>query len=680
MNKTLLLSIFFLGLLCATAPAQSTSPNKRFEEAVRLEAEGEKRQAFDVWTSLASDFPENGNFQYRAGLAHLESFNQQVGSLSYLKRAEDIGTSEKYNPISPQEEKSPITVYFYLGKAHHLNYNLDEAKVYYEKFMDTAPSKHFLFSDAALGVQQVGHAKTITAKPVAFNITNLSDTINSPYPDYSPVISIDENSIFYTSRRLRADSSNIAILDRNTGGYYDDIYVSYKDRRGNWQKPEILNINSDIHTATMNVAANGQTLYIYRDEDGGSIFESSLVGETWTTPVKLPAPINSSAWETHIAATVDGQTVYFVSDRKGGLGGRDIWRSRKLPDNTWGEAYNMGPTLNTSYEEDAVFISPDENTLYFSSQGHTSIGGFDVFSSTKDAEGNWREPVNIGYPINTTDDDIFFVTSADGKRAYFSSFRKEGYGEKDIYILDLPEPQEVKLALLKGIIIPAPGDELPKDISIAVTNKATMETSYYSPRARDGVFVAILPPCFDYSVEYLIDGDVAGTDSFSVDCESAYREIEKTLLLNPVLLGDKGKTVFVSTTTEANEPISFKKFFGYNGNEVALEEVIFRDFMNNLKVKTIKHGSVEITLVGSASKVPTKTFVRNQVLADLRANNAKERILNFAKELQIDPTDLVFKIVEGKVQGPNYKGDYLKNKDIYRNFQYVEVIAKYRIP
>ncbi|MGK0251892.1 MAG: hypothetical protein ACI81G_001330, partial [Gammaproteobacteria bacterium] len=155
MNKTLLLSIFFLGLFCATAPAQNPSPNKRFEEAVRLEAEGEKRQAFDVWTSLASDFPENGNFQYRAGLAHLESFNQQVGSLSYLKRAEDIGTSEKYNPISPQEDKSPITVYFHLGKAHHLNYNLDEAKVYYEKFMDTAPSKHFLFSDAALGVQQV---------------------------------------------------------------------------------------------------------------------------------------------------------------------------------------------------------------------------------------------------------------------------------------------------------------------------------------------------------------------------------------------------------------------------------------------------------------------------------------------------------------------------------------------
>ncbi|MCZ4409581.1 hypothetical protein O3Q51_12220 [Cryomorphaceae bacterium 1068] len=676
MNRTLLLSTFFLGLFCATASAQSLSYNQRFEEAIRLEAEGEKRQAFDVWTSLASDFPENGNLQYRAGLAHLQSFNQQAGALPYLKLAEGIGTDGKYDPISPQEKKSPITLYFYLGKAHHLNYNLDEAELYYEKFTKIAPAKHFLFDDAILGIQQVENAKEITANPVAFNIQNLGDTINTPYPDYSPVISIDENSIFYTSRRLRADSSNINILDRNTGGYYDDIYVSYKDRRGNWQEPELLNINSDIHTATMNVSPNGQTLYIYRDEDGGSIYESTLVGETWTSPIKLPAPINSSAWETHLAATADGSTVYFVSNRKGGLGGRDIWRSKKLPDGTWGEAYNMGAILNTQYEEDAVFISPDENTLYFSSQGHNSIGGFDVFSTTKDTEGNWGTPKNIGYPINTTDDDVFFVTSADGKRAYFSSFRKEGYGEKDIYLLDLPEPQEVRLALLKGVIIPAPGEKLPKDISVAVTNKQTMETSFYTPRERDGNFIAILPPCFDYDVEYFIDGNTAGTDSFSVDCESAYREIEKILLLNPVLVGSDGKSIFVSTTTEDNEPATFKKFFGYNANEVAMEEEIFKNFMKQLKLKAAKNGTVEITIVGSASQVPTKTFGRNKVLADLRASNAKERILNVAKELEIDPDVIVFKTVEGKVQGPTYKGDFLENEDTYRKFQYVEVTAK----
>lgn len=676
MKRLLPLSFCILVFICLDVSAQRQPLNKQFEEAVRLEAEGEKRQALDIWTALASEFPENGNVQYRAGVAYLESFNQKSGALPFLKRAEELGVDKNYNPISPQEKKSPITVYFYLGKAHHLNYNLDRARSYYEKFTEVAPAKHFLFDDAVLGIQQTENAKIITANPVEFNISNLGDTINSSYPDYSPVISIDENSIFYTSRRLRADSSNLSIIDRSTGGYYEDIYVSYRNREGQWQEPELLNINLDVHTATMNVSPNGQTLYIYRDDEGGSIYESTLVGESWTAPLKLDPPINSGAWETHLAATADGQTVYFISDRKNGLGGRDIWRSKKLPDNSWGEAYNMGAQLNTEYAEDAVFISPDENTLYFSSQGHNSIGGFDVFSSTKDADGNWAKPKNIGYPINTTDDDIFFVTSADGKRAYFSSFREEGFGEKDIYVLELPEPQEVKLALLKGVIIPAPGNELPKDIAVAVTNEGTAETTFYTPRVRDGNFIAILPPCFDYSVEYLIDGNTAGIDSFSIDCESAYREIEKTLLLNPALVDEDGKTVFVSTTTEENKPASFKKFFGYNVNELVQEEELFQNFMKNIKFKIAKQGSAEITITGSASKVPTKTFGRNQVLADLRAENAKQRILKSSKALEIDPDSLNFNYVIGKVQGPDYKGDYLKNKDVYRNFQYVELIAK----
>ncbi|MGB6037155.1 MAG: hypothetical protein WBG42_12860, partial [Cryomorphaceae bacterium] len=125
--------------------------NKSFEEAIRLESEGEKRQAFDIWTSLAAEYPENGNLQYRAGMAHLESFNQKAGALPFLKRAEEIGTDPKYNPITPQEKKSPITLYFYLGKAYHLNYNLEKAELYYEKFTQVAPSKHFLFADAVLG-------------------------------------------------------------------------------------------------------------------------------------------------------------------------------------------------------------------------------------------------------------------------------------------------------------------------------------------------------------------------------------------------------------------------------------------------------------------------------------------------------------------------------------------------
>lgn len=667
---------FILLFFSWAVSAQDASFAKRFEEGIQLEDEGEKNQAFEIWRSLARDFSTNGNVQYRAGVAHLNSFNLKKAALPYLERAETIGINEKYDPLSPWEEKSPITLYYYLGKAYHLNYKLDDAEIYYRKFMEAAPAKHFLFPDADLGVRQVANARKLIAEPVEFNIENMGGVINTEYPDYSPVISIDENALFYTSRRLRPDSSNLNITDRTSGLYFDDIYVSYRDRKGNWQEPELLNINTDEHSATMNVSPNGQVLYIYKNDEGGSIYESTLVGETWTDPLKLTDKINTEAWETHLAITSDGNTIYFISNRKGGEGGRDIWRVKKLPDGEWSDALNMGPTLNTPYEEDAVFISPDENTLYFSSQGHNSMGGFDVFFSVKDEDGNWSEPRNLGYPINTVDDDVFFVTSADGKRAYFSSFREEGFGEKDIYVIDLPEPQEVRLALLKGFIIPAPGEKLPPDITVTVTNLGTMESTVHTPRQRDGTFVAILPPCYDYSVEYMIGVEPAGVDSFSIDCESAYQEIEKTLLLNPVLLGEGGRTAVVSSSQGEGKPAEFQRYFGYNENIMAVEEELFRDFMGNVKRIQEEKGSVSISVTGSASRVPTRTFGSNQNLADIRASNAKERILKYAEEFSIDVDKIEFVNVEGKVQGPEYRGDYKSGIEKYRPHQYVRLIAE----
>lgn len=673
--KTSLFVIFLLLAPCLTQ-GQEASYAERFAEGVQLEDEGESGRAFAVWTDLASDFPDNGNVQYRAGVAHLNSFNMKKAALPYLRRAEELGVDKNYNPLSPQEKKSPITLYYYLGKAYHLNYKLDKAENYYRQFLDVAASKHFLYDEASLGLRQVENAKDLMAQPVEFDIENMGETINSQFPDYSPVISIDENALFFTSRRLRPDSSNLDLIDINSRGYYDDIYVSYRDRKGNWQEPELLNINTNDHSATMNVSPNGQVLYVYRDEEGGSIYESTLVGETWTEPVKMTDKINSKAWETHLAITADRNTIYFISNREGGIGGRDIWRVKKLPDGEWSEAMNMGPVLNTPHEEDAVFISPDQKTLYFSSQGHTSMGGFDVFSTVKGEDGNWLPPKNIGYPINTADDDVFFVTSADGKRAYFSSVRDEGFGEKDIYQIDLPEPQEVKLALLKGFIIPAPGESLPDDIMVSVTNLGTNETGTYTPRQRDGVFVAILPPCYDYAVEYLIDGETAGVDSFSVDCESAYQEIEKTLLLNPVLLGEGGNTAVVSKSEGAGKPAEFKRFFGYNENLLAIEEDIFRDFMGNVKRIFEEKGKVTVRVTGSASKVPTKTYGSNQKLADLRAQNAKERILKYADEFGIAKEKIIFTEVEGLVQGPDYRGDFKTGKEKYREHQFVRLMAE----
>lgn len=674
-------------LLCFSGVAQEDNFNTRFGEAVKLSEENELEMARRIWTGLAKNYPNNGNVNYRAGMAMLNAGSNKTAALPYFKTAEEIGISRNYDIFSPQEKKSPVELYYHLGLAYHLNYKFAEAEESFEKFLGKSGKKHFLRPRAELGIQHARNARELIDNRVDYEIVNLGPVINSAFPDFSPVISVDENALFFTSSRIRSDSSNIARRDRTTGEYFNDIYVSYKDRRGEWQAPELLEINEPEHTATVNVSADGQTLYIYRDDNGiGNIYESKLVGETWTEPRMLGGGINTDNWETHLSMTVDEQTAYFVSNRPGGIGERDIYRVKKLPTGKWSKAQNLGTVINTPYNEDAVFITPDGKTMYFSSEGHNSMGGFDVFSSQLDEEsGEWSAPVNIGYPINTTDDDVFFVTSADGRRAYYSSVKETGFGEKDIYIVKLPGDREVTLALLTGKILAAEGTEIPADISVLVTNKETRQSENYTPRSRDGAFVAILPPCHRYEIEYISRDVTLATDTFSIDCDIAYQEVYKELMLNPLriekdgtatVIRDAAGEMIVRAETDAAEPATFRRLFGYNEVSTAAEEEVFKVFMNRLKELADTKEKVNIEVTGSASKVPTRKYGSNKKLAELRVNDAVKRVMRYASQMGISEAQLNFTKKEAVVSGPAYSGDFKSGKDNYRQFQYIDIKAE----
>lgn len=669
------LALFALGMsLPAIVLCQSESFFEKFQEANRLDEEAELNQAFEIWTSLASQEPNNANVNYKAGRAYLNTGSMKGAALPFLERAVKGKIDKNYDPFSPFEKNVPVEVYYYYAKALHLNYKLDKAEEYYEKFMMTSPGKHFLYPRATRGTEEIANARQLMKSPVEFEIENLGPTINTQYPDYAPVISVDENALFFTSARLRKDRSNEDITDRATGYYLDDIYVSYKDRDGNWQEPELLSISDLNPNATVNVSVDGQTLYLYQDnEKDGNLYKSVLVGETWSEPEPMPDEINSKAWETHLAVTADEKTIYFVSNRKGTLGGRDIFRIKKLPDGSWSKAQNLGDNINTPYGEDAVFISPDNRTLYFSSEGHNSMGGFDIFYSRLDEDGNWGKAQNIGYPINTVDDDVFFVTSADGKRAYYSSDKKEGFGEKDIYMISLPDPVAVQLAVLQGRIVAPEGGELPEDIAIYITSPDNnREPQVFTPRQRDGGFVAILPPCQSYEIDYTIAGKSIAVDTFKIECNAAYQELTKQLILS----GDDADPVIASSLTGDRQPASFQKFFGYNQKMVSEEEEMYADFMTALEKIIDFYGAAKISIVGSASKVPTKTYKNNEELANLRAENAKQQLLEKAKKAGIPVDKLNFVQVEGKVQGPAYSGDANEGIDKYKKFQYIQISAK----
>lgn len=684
----------------------------KFTEGNRLMEEKLYGQAIDVWKELAAHDQFNDNVNYKLGYSYLESNKNREKALPYLEAAAAKPANPDYDIFNVNDRTAPIEVYYHYGRALHLNYKLDKAIEQFNNFLNTANSKHHLRNDAMRNIEMAKYAKEQLASPKSYTIDNLGGVINSEYADFSPVISVDENALFFTSRRLRPDSSNSNLIDDASGDYMEDIYVSYRDREGNWQQPELLNINSQSHTATVNVSADGQRLFIYKDNDGvGSLLSSELVGETWTEPELLGSNINSNSWESHAAMTADGNTLYFVSDRAGGFGGRDIYRVVKLPNGNWSKALALGPTINTPHDEDACFVHPDGRTLYFASTGHNSMGGFDIFYSQMGEDGEWSEPKNVGYPLNTVDDDVFFVTSADGRRAYYSSRQEGGFGEKDLYMVELPESERAPcLTVLKGFVLSPEGTRIPESTTIYVTNSETGETKQYKPRLRDGVFVAILPPCVDYSVDYRVNGKSIANEQINVPCETCYNEIQKELTLDPVnmeesavktisLTGiartDQGvtqertvdgtKTVVTTTTkdgttqhvTEAEiGTIVYDKFYGYNERLIPLDEARFNLFMNDLAELINQFGEATISIEGSASRVPTKTWKTNEVLANKRADDAKEKILTGIKNKGLDASKIKIADVNAIIQGPSYENDPVAGKTKYEPFQYIRITAK----
>ena len=682
--------------------------NQKFLEANQLMEEKAWRESISIWQELYTMNNTNANVNYKLGFCYLQTANDKLKSLTYLKTAASMELARMYDPYDPAEVGAPIEAIFYLGRAFHLNYQMDDALSTYNLLLGQINEKHYLNKEALRQIAMCNEAKHQLANPQNYLITNVGNVVNTDANDYSPIVSLDESALFFTSRRVRGDSSNNFIRDLDTGEYKEDIYVSYKNLQDEWTAPELLNINTDEHAASISVSPDGQTLYIYYDEGGnGQIYESVLVGETWEEPVKLGSDINTDAWETHATVSTDGKTLYFVSNREGGYGGRDIYRCVKLPNGEWSKSLNIGPNINTEYEEDAVFLSADGKTLYFASTGHKTMGGFDIFYSTLGSDDEWSEPENIGYPLNTVDDDVFFYPTADQKSAYYSSRKEEGFGLKDIYRIDMPDtPLETDLAVLKGYIIASEGEELPGDCYVLVTSNKNGEVTEYRPRQRDGAYVAILPPCTGYHIEYVIQREIVHEEFINVPCESAYNEIEKEIYLLPLHLGDPPQVVVVDKPTvdepvvdepivdvpdlpdtgfDPENPINvdvtavnayFERFFVYDFHEFGKGEEMFAQFIDGVKAIIDLHGLAVIHVESSASWVPSTRFANNQELTAWRNQTARDQIKDALAELGYNKDEnYTFDKPDEYVQGPKYANDAWK-MDKYEPFQYTKVWAK----
>jgi outer membrane protein OmpA-like peptidoglycan-associated protein len=514
-----------------------TQFRQNFIEGNLMMLENFNDTALNTFLLLHEWDPTNSNVNYKIGQLYLKSSSEKSKAVEFLEVAVPKAT-RKYIPDEPSEIRCPELVYKLLGEAYHLTYRFDEAIAMFEKFKscinmgDMKEAK-----DIKRRIEICQTAKIFVGSPIKCTITNLGDSINTQYPEYGAVITADESSIYFTSRRLNIETGGNDNKDLY-GNYYEDIWVSNRREDSTWSeaKPLSTHINTWYNEAITGISADGQQLLLYKNDKGGSIHYSKLEGDQWSYANMLGSEasditdINSSSFEPSACFSADGNTMYFVSNRPGGFGGRDIYRCIKLPTGRWSKATNLGSTINTTYDEDAPFIHPDGVTLFFSSNGINTMGGFDIFFSVQQDSG-WAMPQNMGYPINTTDDDIFYVMSTDGKRAYFSSVRQEGKGEKDIYMITIPERMVVPVTLLKGYVSFLGRDSLMAFTTISAIDLETGKTEQeVHPNSKTLKYILPLNPGKhgkSYTLLYEADGYRAHSEIITVSPQGNYVEIDK---------------------------------------------------------------------------------------------------------------------------------------------------------
>ena len=392
-------------------------------------------------------------------------------------------------------------------------------------------------------IKECGVGKKLIETPINVEIVNVGNAINTPNQEYVPVITADESEIFFTSRRSDTEGGG---RDAQIDDYFEDIYYSSKNEKGEWQPAVNLGkpVNDISHDATVGLSIDGQKLFIYRDNKKGigNIYVTEKKGNEWTTPVELPEPITSKSQETSASYDYTGKTIYFVSARPEGKGGKDIYKSTQNKDGKWGDAENLGAIINTEFDEDAVFLHPDGKTLYFSSNGNNSMGGFDIFKSTLE-KGKWSKPINLGYPINSSGDDVAFVLSANGEHGYYTSEKTGGEGKKDIYKIifldEIKNNSRPKLTLLKGVVF---DNKTKKPLSALIEifdNDKNELVSSYESNSATGKYMVSLPAGHDYGISVKKEGYLFYSENINIPDTAAFQEIEKNIGLDKIEAGKK---------------------------------------------------------------------------------------------------------------------------------------------
>jgi outer membrane protein OmpA-like peptidoglycan-associated protein/tetratricopeptide (TPR) repeat protein len=485
-----------------------------FQEAEQHLLYEEYELALPKYLEMMSLGWDNSNIAFNIGICYLNVDNQFVQAIPYLEKA-----TQKINPDyregNYKEDGAPEEAWFYLGKAYRLNGQYDKAAEAYGQYKSSLNVSDVYYIDFVnLQIESCENARKLMASPIPLNKVRPSFLIEGE--TYYPAIAGDEKSVVYTSYQKVKDPVT------REEGFFELIYYSTFEN-GEWKKPQDITyaIASDGDFSTASLSYHGDFMILYRDDFGnGNLYYSKFEDGRWTEIDKMQKTISSKYNETHGSLSKDGKTLYFSSDRPGGVGELDIYKSVLDESGNWGLPVNLGETINSKFGEDTPFLAEDDRTLFFASEAHSSIGGYDVFKSIMDDNGNWSEPQNLGYPINTPNDDIYYLPIGDGSVGYMTKF-PDGGGPKQIFKLD-------KNVVVEPVVnIAATQPENTDDLNIDQNsgNLATDETNTQSSTTETPVVTQTYVPAIPS--EYSLKGRLSLQDNKDID-NTFYIHVTKT--------------------------------------------------------------------------------------------------------------------------------------------------------
>ena len=554
---------------------EKQSARQLFVEAESYYLFEEYKDALPIYQRIIRLEPDNYNVIFKIGICYLNDKYLKSKSIKYLEQAA-LHINPKYKINSYKEKEAPLEVLFYLGKSYRINNLLDDAIKSFQRFKNLADPNEFDIDLVDYEIASCQLAKSRMKNPVYYKLQEPDEDINTNYAEINPVISGDGKTFIFT-RQMQ---------------FYDGVFITVKQLNGSWSPPENLtpDFGLDGNSYSTGISFHGDEIFVYRSDDfDGNIYSSKFVNNKWTKLEKLNDNINTKFWESHASPSPDGQYLYFTSNRSGGYGGLDIYRSHRGKNGSWGTAMNLGPVINTPLNEETPFVANNGNSLFFSSQGHKTIGGYDVFISNLQSDGSWGQAKNMGYPFNTTDDDLFYCPSeinSVGFRSIANSNNSKGLS--DIFQVDVFNDIIPRTFTINGKADFSHLDPKSyKNITVNLLKDGSNEIIGQTKPGSDGSFTFNAP---QGSYNLLIQGDNIQPYTQSIDL--AVAQAESVVNLSSIVInGGSTGTIPIATVQPAKQVIVAKRdFFAVSDSSPVKIELILPKNAN-LHVEILQNNS-----------------------------------------------------------------------------------------